>query len=228
MTIAQHNQQIDTAIQLLIENSNQQLDRIISALDQVLVDNPEGDITVAATVVLLGLGVSQSDTAAITSKLLEEYSALSKLEFDSVTASTLSNSVASTISNESASLGQQLVAAAVIGRLIGNSRTAINRSLKETRDRGSRVIHTAIIQSIMTAHGAFGYKIARLAGITRFKYAGGTIPTTRPFCRTHNNKTYTTQEIKQIWQGNWGGKKPGDPYVTRGGYRCRHYWLPVV
>tara|TARA_R110000772_G_scaffold17682_4_gene49183 strand:+ start:2315 stop:3001 length:687 start_codon:yes stop_codon:yes gene_type:complete len=227
MTIAQHNQQIDTAIEQVTRIVNGELNQLLSRLDQTLVDNPEGDITGAASVALLGLGASNSNTAAITSGLLEEYATLSELEFDAATASTLSTSVATTISNETASLGQQLVAAVIIGALLGNSRTATNTNLKSIRDRGKRSIAASITESIMTAHGAFGYKIASLAGIKKFKYAGGTIPTTRPFCRTHNNKTYTPSEIKQIWRGTWGGKKPGDPYVTRGGYRCRHYWVPV-
>lgn len=227
MTIAQHNQQIDTAIAEVTRIVNTELNQLLNRLDQVLVDNPEGDVTGAATVALLGLGASNSDTVTITSGLLEEYATLSELEFDAPTASTLSNSVATTISNETASLGQQLVAAVVIGALLGNSRTAINTNLKSIRDRGKRSIAATITESIMTAHGAFGYKIARVAGITKFKYAGGTISTTREFCRTHNNKTYTPSEIRAIWRGNWGGKKPGDPYVTRGGYNCRHYWVPV-
>ena len=225
MTIAQHNQQIDTAIETVTRGVNTELNLILERLDQVLVNNPEGDVTGAATVALLGL--DSNNSAEITRNLLEEYATLSELEFDAPSASTLSNSVATTISNETSALGQQLVAAVVIGALLGNSRTAINTNLKSIRDRGRRSIAATITESIMTAHGAFGYKIARTAGITKFKYAGGTISTTREFCRTHNNKTYTPSEIRAIWRGNWGGKKPGDPYVTRGGWNCRHYWVPV-
>ena len=225
MTIAQHNQQIDTAIETVTRGVNTELNLILERLDQVLVNNPEGDVTGAATVALLGL--DSNNSAEITQNLLEEYATLSELEFDAASASTLSNSVATTISNETSALGQQLVAAVVIGALLGNSRTAINTNLKSIRDRGKRSIAATITESIMTAHGAFGYKIARVAGITKFKYAGGTISTTREFCRTHNNKTYTPSEIRAIWRGNWGGKKPGDPYVTRGGWNCRHYWVPV-
>jgi len=36
------------------------------------------------------------------------------------------------------------------------------------------------------------------------------------------------EELRRIWQGSWAGKSEGDPFIVRGGYRCRHTWLPVV
>ena len=44
----------------------------------------------------------------------------------------------------------------------------------------------------------------------------------------HVGKTYTEEELRRIWQGSWAGKAEGDPFIVRGGYRCRHTWLPVV
>ena len=38
----------------------------------------------------------------------------------------------------------------------------------------------------------------------------------------------TEEELRRIWQGSWAGKSEGDPFIVRGGYRCRHTWLPVV
>lgn len=65
------------------------------------------------------------------------------------------------------------------------------------------------------------------AGIRRYRYVGGLIATSRDFCSRHNDKVYTEREIQSIWRGNWGGKAPGDPFVVRGGYNCRHHWIPV-
>ena len=39
---------------------------------------------------------------------------------------------------------------------------------------------------------------------------------------------YTIEKIRKEWSGDWQGKQEGDPFVVRGGYRCRHTWLPVA
>lgn len=66
------------------------------------------------------------------------------------------------------------------------------------------------------------------AEIEQFKYDGSNINDTREFCRTHKGKTYSMDEINEIWQGDWKGKKAGSPFIVRGGWNCRHYWTPVV
>lgn len=65
-------------------------------------------------------------------------------------------------------------------------------------------------------------------GIDRFEYYGDLITDSRQFCRDHVDKVYTRDEIKKIWKGEWAGKAPGDPFIVRGGYNCRHQWLPIV
>lgn len=64
--------------------------------------------------------------------------------------------------------------------------------------------------------------------IKKFKYAGSLIKDSRKWCQDHVDKIYTLEEIQE-WEGrSWKGKKSGDPFVTRGGWNCRHKWLPVV
>jgi hypothetical protein len=44
----------------------------------------------------------------------------------------------------------------------------------------------------------------------------------------HNMKTYTEDEIREMWAENeWTGKAAGDPFIVRGGYNCRHHFRPV-
>jgi hypothetical protein len=71
-------------------------------------------------------------------------------------------------------------------------------------------------------------KTALDLGIDRFEYYGDLINDSRQFCVDHVGKTYTTEEIKNIWEGSWAGKAAGDPFIVRGGYNCRHQWLPKV
>lgn len=75
--------------------------------------------------------------------------------------------------------------------------------------------------------GAFiGNRSAR-AGIERYTYGGGVISTTRPFCEDLVGQTLTRDEMDQRWQDSWAGKSGSNPFVDRGGYNCRHYWIPV-
>ena len=69
---------------------------------------------------------------------------------------------------------------------------------------------------------------ANEAGITKFQYYGDVIRDSREFCRNNVGKTFTEEEINSKWQGSWAGKAPGDPFIVRGGYNCRHHWLPIV
>ena len=70
------------------------------------------------------------------------------------------------------------------------------------------------------------------AGLTHVVYQGSNIPTTRDFCRLVRSGAYdkrkgglfTIDEVRKLWRRNWKGKKPGDPFIVRGGYNCRHQW----
>jgi hypothetical protein len=69
---------------------------------------------------------------------------------------------------------------------------------------------------------------ANEAGVDKFKYYGGNMADTRQWCREHSGKTYTRDEIYELWEQDWQGKAAGDPFIVRGGYNCRHHWLPVI
>lgn len=66
------------------------------------------------------------------------------------------------------------------------------------------------------------------AGVDEFEYYGNTINDTRDHCRKHVGKTYTREEIYDLWDADWKGKQSGDPFIVRGGYNCRHHWLPII
>lgn len=63
----------------------------------------------------------------------------------------------------------------------------------------------------------------------RYRYSGGVVAESRDFCRQMNGRTLTETEIRRIWSTqDWAGKRVGDPYVVRGGYNCRHQFIPVA
>jgi len=91
------------------------------------------------------------------------------------------------------------------------------------RRYASQMVHDSLMQfdaSIVTKTGMD-------SGADAWLYYGSNINDTRDFCRTHSGNTYTEEEIRKIWSGDWAGKSSGDPFIVRGGYNCRHHWRPV-
>lgn len=66
------------------------------------------------------------------------------------------------------------------------------------------------------------------AGITKFKYVGSLIKDSREFCKHRVGKVFTLKQIEAWEDIEFKGKKSGDPFVTRGGWNCRHHLSPVV
>lgn len=79
--------------------------------------------------------------------------------------------------------------------------------------------------SLMQFDGQFTLYKGKEAGITKYQYVGTNITTTRDFCRRYVNRVFTEEEAREIWQGSWRGKSGTDPFVNRGGYRCRHSFI---
>ena len=107
-------------------------------------------------------------------------------------------------------------------------------------DRRGRPMSTYASQiahdSVMQFDGQFTIYKAEEAGLSKFKYTGTRVDDTRPFCmreldRAAGGKTYTKEEVQTLHNTRSGqfanGKAEGDPFIVRGGYRCRHTWLPV-
>lgn len=88
---------------------------------------------------------------------------------------------------------------------------------------------TQIVQdSIMGFDGQFAKYRADQIGLDHFTYTGTTIRDSRDFCKRHVGKTYSREQIENIWASqSWSGKASGDPFVVRGGYNCRHHWQPT-
>ena len=101
---------------------------------------------------------------------------------------------------------------------------ASDRAGNDLRRYASQIAH----DSVMQFHGQFTVAKAKDAGLTHFRYTGTLVRDSRPFCRDMLNKTLTENEIRDIWNNQgWQGKSTGDPFIVRGGYRCRHTWIPT-
>lgn len=128
------------------------------------------------------------------------------------------------LDTEQQSIIQTLVLAAITGLTVAPLLTQIRSAISKSINR----LANSFRFIVRNLDGALTLIRAQLGGIDRFKYVGGVIPTSRDFCRTHTGKIYTLAEINRIWRSQtWGGKAPGNPFVVRGGYNCRHMFVPV-
>jgi len=111
--------------------------------------------------------------------------------------------------------------ASEISALILPEAAVVGRSIKSIFD-------TEIDTATMEIDATLMLKKGDEAGITKYKYVGNLIADSRPWCVSHINKVLTKEEIMK-WSGySWAGKKAGNPFVVRGGWRCRHHFAPVI
>jgi len=130
-----------------------------------------------------------------------------------------SNAMTVAVDEEVNTVIGELVTAALLGLGVAQIITSLSNRVPAMVTR----LRRAYDQTLIT----FTSVLTKLAGKgqRRFKYAGGLIPTSRPFCSAHDGGIYTDNEIASIWTGTWEGKAPGDPFVVRGGYNCRHFFV---
>ena len=101
---------------------------------------------------------------------------------------------------------------------------ATDRAGNNLRRSAGQIAH----DSVMQFHGQFTVAKAKESGLNHFTYTGTLVRDSRPFCQSMLNKTLTEKEIRDIWKNrSWKGKSTGDPFIVRGGYRCRHTWIPT-
>jgi len=119
----------------------------------------------------------------------------------------------------------------IAGRSFEDMVKDISGKLTGLEDRAGRPMSSHAGQlahdSIMQFDAQFVKTKASSAGLTHFRYAGTRITTTREFCKKHIGQVYSEKQIRSFWSGSWKGKAGGDPFVVRGGYRCRHTFNPV-
>ena len=101
---------------------------------------------------------------------------------------------------------------------------AADRAGNNMRRYASQIAH----DSVMQFHGQFTIRKAKESGLNHFQYVGTLVRDSRQFCRGMVNRTLTENEIREKWRNeSWSGKSTGDPFIVRGGYRCRHTWIPT-
>jgi hypothetical protein len=101
---------------------------------------------------------------------------------------------------------------------------ASDRAGNNLRRYAGQIAH----DSVMQFHGQFTVAKAKASGLNHFTYTGTLVRDSREFCVNMLNKTLTEEQIRDMWNNrSWQGKSTGDPFIVRGGYRCRHTWIPT-
>lgn len=109
---------------------------------------------------------------------------------------------------------------AVIKRVLpGNVNTAASVATR---------IKTVVDNVVGEFNGTYAKGRATRNKVEMFEYVGTTDGDSRPFCQDMAGARMSADEIQNVWDSSgWQGKEPGDPFVVRGGYNCRHYWVPI-
>lgn len=162
--------------------------------------------------------VQNLDTLALSNLALNDVEPTDALNETVTTLKTAVNAQMNiAIDEEVNTIAGELVASALLGLGLAEIIRSVTDRVPAIVSRLGKAYDNALI--------TFTSVLTRNLGGQRYRYAGGLIPTSRSFCTTHDGNSYTEREINRIWSGTWGGKAPGDPFVVRGGYNCRHFWI---
>jgi hypothetical protein len=121
-------------------------------------------------------------------------------------------------------VSKQIYESTLVGVSFADSLNIIKASV--SKDLG-RYASVALHDGLMGFYSNINTRIALDAGATEWKYFGADDESTREFCDRHVGKTYNKEEIEEIWQGSWAGKKSSNAFADRGGYNCRHHWQAI-
>ena len=111
----------------------------------------------------------------------------------------------------------------------------LNLFIKGSPERLGRLesyVKQIATDSLFQFDSSYMKKLGEDVGAEWWRYVGGTIATTRPFCIQQTEKEwFTTEEVEELANRQWAGKIPGTTassiFSLRGGYNCRHTWIPV-
>lgn len=131
-----------------------------------------------------------------------------------------------------ASISNKIYSAVLVGDSVEDLTTEVSQLLVGGTDKAGRPM-SAHAKTIATtgyreADSILLQKKGEDFDIEKWEYAGSLIKDSRPWCVDHVGQILTMEEIQEWGSRSWKGKKSGDPFVTRGGWNCRHRWLPVV
>jgi hypothetical protein len=151
------------------------------------------------------------------------------------------------ISNTQTTLRADLISSIAAGSSFSEvlkSARAVVIGGPDTDGRMLANIKTVAATSIAVADAGYSAAVNEQSGFEWFRYTGGEIDTTRPFCEARNGKYFHKKEV-EAWgsgrnagdvggikkDGSWDGQIEGTTSSTiftfRGGWNCRHQIIAV-
>jgi len=159
------------------------------------------------------------------------YTAIDKVLIDAYAADTYTE-LRSLGTRYAASVGNTVYSNTIAGAALSDTIGDVRQLLVGGQDRAGRPLEshakTIATTKYREVDSTLMKKKATEAGITKFVYVGSLIKDSRPFCVERAGETFTLDEIEGWANQEWAGKKEGDPFVTRGGWNCRHQLSPVA
>lgn len=137
----------------------------------------------------------------------------------------LNNRVGSAVSNA-------VINAISSGDNLSSLRTRIRAVLTEEGDGAlTQYTKTYANTAQSVAERAYSSGVAIEIGAEWFRYAGGEIDTTRPFCDERAGNVYHKKEIESWANDEWNGQIEGtnknNIFTLLGGWNCRHTLIPI-
>ena len=102
----------------------------------------------------------------------------------------------------------------------------------DTVGRLERATRQIVSDTFALSDRALTNAVAEQLDVKWYRYVGGLMDTTRPFCKARNGKFFSKAEVEswgvQDWEGKMAGTDSKTIFVTAGGYNCQHSILPVA
>jgi hypothetical protein len=125
-------------------------------------------------------------------------------------------------------INQSITSGAPLRDLIGQFTEYFDRGLEQI---GNVNLNQVATDTLGQFNGAYMSQAADRLGLSWFKYIGGTIKSTRDFCEQRDGGYYHKEEIERWPRLNWDGKiaatNSRNIFSFRGGWNCRHKFIPV-
>lgn len=163
----------------------------------------------------------------------------SKLYKEIINTNILSTSESLIGAGLEANITENLIDILKDGVVSGSDKLAIKEALKEyliTKEKLTKYAEQISTDAITQYTSNYINTISADLGLEHYYYKGTKITDTRPFCNKLAGKYFTETQLKSIISSEssgkgWQGMIPGTNWtnfkIYRGGYRCRHYVLPV-
>lgn len=102
----------------------------------------------------------------------------------------------------------------------------------DTVGRLERATRQIVSDTFALSDRAVTNAVAEQLNVKWYRYVGGLMDTTRPFCKARNGKYFSKSEVQSWGSEDWDGKMAGTDsktiFLTAGGYNCQHSILPVA